>query len=158
MGKAAQMGLVLGTKFSTSQFQAHLKNQIETAKKARRLANIYFLFIPLVNPDRFLERTLWIAKLFGNKSILGLFALALPGALYCIISGIPQMETEYLFFFNLENLLYLWITLAFAKLIHELAHAYVAKGFGLHVPEMGVAFFDFFPLPFLQYHRCVAIG
>ena len=148
VGKAAQMGLVLGTKFGTAQFQEHMKNQMETAKKARRLSSIYFAFIPLVNPDKFLEKTLWIAQLFANKFTMGLIALALPGALYCIIAGIPQIQTEYLFFFNLENLVCLWITLAFTKLIHEFAHAYVAKSFGLHVPEMGVAFLIFFPCLF----------
>ena len=148
VGKAAQMGLVLGTKFGTAQFQEHMKNQMETAKKARRLSSIYFAFIPLVNPDKFLEKTLWIAQLFANKFTMGLIALALPGALYCIIAGIPQIQTEYLFFFNLENLICLWITLAFTKLIHEFAHTYVAKSFGLHVPEMGVAFLIFFPCLF----------
>ena len=87
VGKAAQLGLVLGTKFSTAQFQQHVKRQMEKAKKSRRAANIYFLFIPLLNPDRFLERTLWIVKLIANKLALGLLALALPGAIYCIVSG-----------------------------------------------------------------------
>ncbi len=148
VAKAAQLGLVLGTKFSTAQFQKHVKDQMEMAKKARRAANIYFMFIPLFNPDRFLEKTLWIAEIFANRFTMALAALALPGAVYCIVSGIQRIETEYLFFFNLENLLYLWITIAFAKLIHEFAHAYVAKSFGIHVPEMGVAFLIFFPCLF----------
>lgn len=147
-GKAAQLGLVLGTKFSTAQFQEHTKKQIEDAKKARRVASVYFLFIPLLNPDKFLERTLWVVKLFANKLTLGLLALASPGAIYCLISGFQTSETEYYFFFNLENLIYLWVTIAFAKLIHEFAHAYVAKSFGIHVPEMGVAFLIFFPCLF----------
>jgi putative peptide zinc metalloprotease protein len=147
-GKAGQMGLVLGTKFGTAQFQDYLRNQIETAKKSGRLASIYFMFIPLLNPDKFLEKTLWIAKLFGNKLTLGLALLAFPGAIWCITSGFERIETEYLFFFNLENLLYLWITIALAKLIHEFAHAYMAKSFGLHVPQMGVAFLIFFPCLF----------
>ncbi|MBI4963447.1 MAG: HlyD family efflux transporter periplasmic adaptor subunit [Desulfomonile tiedjei] len=148
VAKAAQMGLVLGTKFGTAMFQEHLKQQIEASKKARRWASIYFMFIPLLNPDKFLEKTLWIAKLFANKFTIGLFALALPGAIYCLISGLAGTETEYLFFFNLENLIYLWITLALTKLLHEFAHAYVAKSFGIHVPEMGVAFLIFFPCLF----------
>ena len=148
VGKAAQLGLVLGTKFGTAQFQDYLRNQIETSKKSGRLSSIYFMFIPLLNPDKFLEKTLWIAKLFGNKLTLGLVALALPGAIWCITSGFERIQTEYLFFFNLENLLYLWITIALAKLIHEFAHAYMAKSFGLHVPQMGVAFLIFFPCLF----------
>jgi putative peptide zinc metalloprotease protein len=148
VAKAAQLGLVLGTKFSTAQFQQHVKDQVESAKKARRAANIYFSFIPLLNPDKFLERTLWLPKLLANKLTLAVMALALPGAIYCILTGFQKMETEYLFFFNLENLIYLWITIALTKLIHEFAHAYVAKSFGLHVPEMGVAFLIFFPCLF----------
>ena len=54
-------------------------------------------------------------------------------------------ESEFLFFFNLHNLLYLWVTLGITKLVHEFAHAYRAKSFGLRVPQMGVAFLIFFP-------------
>jgi putative peptide zinc metalloprotease protein len=148
VSKAAQLGLILGTKFSTAQFQTHLKQQWEQSKKAQRFSSVYFMFIPLLNPDKFLEKTLWIARLFANKFTLGVLAAALPGAIYLIISGLPRMQTEYLFFFNWENLLYLWVTLALLKLIHEFAHAYSAKSFGLHVPQMGVAFLIFFPCLF----------
>jgi len=148
VSKAAQLGLVLGTKFSTAQFQEYVNKQMQGAKKARRISSVYFLFIPLLNPDKFLDRTLWFAKLFANKFMLLLMALALPGAIYCIIAGFQNAETEYLFFFNIENLMYLWITIALAKLLHEFAHAYVAKSFGIHVPEMGVAFLIFFPCLF----------
>ena len=148
VSKAAQLGLILGTKFSTAQFQTHLKKQWEQSKKAQRFSSVYFMFIPLLNPDKFLEKTLWIARLFGNKLTLGVLAAALPGAIYLIISGLPRMQTEFLFFFNWENLLYLWVTLALLKLVHEFAHAYTAKSFGLHVPQMGVAFLIFFPCLF----------
>ena len=58
VSKAAQMGLVIGTKFGSGPYQKHLKEQALKAKKSRRLSSIYFLFIPLVNPDRFLDKTL----------------------------------------------------------------------------------------------------
>ena len=148
VGKAAQMGLMLGTKFGTAEYQTLVKKQTEAAKRAKMFSSVYFLFIPLLNPDKFLERTLWIARLVGNIWTVVLLALALPGAIYCLVSGIPRLHTEYLFFFNLQNLLYLWATLALAKLVHEFAHAYVAKYYGIHVPQMGVAFLIFFPCLF----------
>ncbi|MBI5572477.1 MAG: efflux RND transporter periplasmic adaptor subunit [Desulfomonile tiedjei] len=148
VGKAAQLGLVLGTKYGTAEYQTLLKKQTEAAKKAKMFSSVYFLFIPLLNPDKFLERTLWMARLIGNMWTVMLLALALPGAIYCIISGIPKIQTEYLFFFNMHNLLCLWATLALAKLVHEFAHAYVAKHYGIHVPQMGVAFLIFFPCLF----------
>jgi putative peptide zinc metalloprotease protein len=67
------------------------------------------------------------------------------GAVVLIIAGSSRIETEFLFFFNLENLLYLWVTIAITKLVHEFAHAYSAKSYGLHVPQMGIAFLIFFP-------------
>jgi putative peptide zinc metalloprotease protein len=143
--KAAQFGLILGTKVGTAQYQMQLRERHEAAMKLKRFSSVYFLFIPIVNPDKFLERTVWLFRLFANKWTIGAVALLTPGALYLLISGISKMQHEYLFFFNWENLLYLWITIALTKLFHEFSHAYTAKSFGLHVPQMGIAFLIFFP-------------
>ena len=148
VSKAAQLGLVLGTQFSTAKFQTHLRDSARKAKSAQRLSQLYFLFIPLVNPDRFLEKTLFLFKWLANRWLAGLILALAPGALYLIITGLPAIQREYSFFFNLENLLYLWVTILITKLIHEFSHAYVAKSFGLRVPQMGVAFLIFFPCLF----------
>ncbi len=148
LANAAQLGLLLGTKFSSAEAMTSAKNRIKEAKKVSQFSSVYFLFIPLLNPDKFLARTLWIAKLIGNKITLTLLALAAPIAISLIISGLPRIHEEYLFFFSWENLIYLWVTLALTKLIHEFAHAYTAKNYGLHVPQMGVAFLIFFPCLF----------
>jgi putative peptide zinc metalloprotease protein len=145
LSKAAQSGLLLGSKFGTAQYQKELKQRFETARKAQRYSSVYFLFIPLINPDKFLEKTIGYVRLFVNRWTGLLFLPAIPVALYLLLSDASRLRTEYLFFFNLENLIYLWITLALLKLIHELSHAYTAKSFGLRVPDMGVAFLIFFP-------------
>jgi len=145
LARAAQTGLLLGTAFGTARHQMDTKRRVEQLKRRQRLSSVYFLFIPLLNPDRFLQRTLKFVELLFNKWTAILSLAALPGALYLIISGMPRIRQEFLFFFNVENLVYLWITIAMAKLAHEFAHAYTAKRFGLHVPEMGVAFLIFFP-------------
>ena len=143
--KASQLGLLLGTSYGAAKRQVAEKERIRKAAKTKFLSSVYFLFIPVLNPDRFLERTLWLFKYLANKWTALLFALAAPGALYLIVSGISRIQLEYLFFFNFENLLFLWITIALTKLIHEFSHAYTAKSLGLYVPEMGVAFLIFFP-------------
>lgn len=145
LGQAAQLGLMLGTKFGTALFQRDLKERYEKAKKARLLSSIYFVYIPLLNPDAFLERTLWLFKLFANRRTGWATALLAPGAVYFVLAALPDMHREYTFFFNWENLIYLWTTIALTKLLHELSHAYTAKSFGLHVPQMGVAFLIFLP-------------
>jgi putative peptide zinc metalloprotease protein len=145
VGKAAQMGLVLGTKFNTAHYQKGLKEQQNKARSAQRFASLYFLFIPLLNPDRFLEKTLFIFKKLWNRWVAWFILILTPGALYLFFAGIHKIYDQFLYFFNLENLLYLWIAIALTKLIHEFAHAYAAKMNGLHVPRMGLAFLIFFP-------------
>jgi putative peptide zinc metalloprotease protein len=146
--KASMLGLLLGTKHGTAEGQAQLREMTLKARRARRFSSAFFLFIPLLNPDKFLERTLWIAKLVFNKWSAGLLALALPGAICLLLVGLSKFDQQHLFFFNIQNLIYLWITIALTKLIHEFAHAYTAKHFGLHVPQMGIAFLIFFPCLF----------
>ncbi len=142
---AAKSGLLLRTRFGTADFQQKHRDHIKKAQRQKYFTSVFFLFIPILNPDRFLERTLWIWNLIVNKWLALLVAVLTPGAVYLVIDGWPRMEGQYLYFFNVENLLYLWITIAFTKLIHEFAHAYTAKSFGLHVPQMGIALLIFFP-------------
>jgi putative peptide zinc metalloprotease protein len=145
LAKAAQSGLLLGTMYGTAEFQRDLKKRAEEAKKAKRFSNLYFFFVPILNPDRFLERTLWLYKMVANKWT-GILSVVLGiGAMYLLISGMSRIEANYSFFFNLENMAYLWVTIAVTKLVHEFAHAYTAKRFGLHVPRMGIAILIFFP-------------
>ncbi|MFH1112665.1 MAG: site-2 protease family protein [Pseudomonadota bacterium] len=146
--RASKMGLLLGSVFETADLQSKLRDQYKQAKKAQRFTTVFFAFIPLVNPDRFLEKTLPIFKLLYNRVNAVLLAFATVGAVYLLIDGLPRLTHQYTFFFNLENLLYLWIAIAFTKLIHEFAHAYVAKICGIRVPQMGVAFLIFFPCLF----------
>lgn len=145
LGKAAQAGLLLGSGYGTAKFQTELAARISRARSSRRLASIYFTFIPLFNPDSFLERTLWIYGLVANKWSVSMLALLTPGAIYIALSALTSTEQTFLYFFNIHNLLYLWFTLALTTLFHEFAHAYRAKSYGLRVPQMGVAFLIFFP-------------
>ena len=148
LGRAAQFGLLLGTQTGTAEYLTKVKESLKKEKKARALSSYYFLTIPLINPDRFLERTVWLFRLLFNKWTLGLAALAVPGAVCLIVDGLPRIEREYLFFFNWQNLLYLWVVIVITKLVHEFSHAYTAKSFGLHVPQMGIALLLFIPCLF----------
>lgn len=141
----ARAGLLLGTKYGSSSYQRDLKKRQDKMLKQRSLTKIYFAFIPILNPDRFLERTLWLWRLAVNRFTALLFMLLIPGAIYLLISGASRFAGQFSFFFNLQNLMVLWIALAIMKLVHEFAHAYTAKSLGLRVPEMGIAFLIFFP-------------
>ncbi len=138
-------GLLLGTGYSSSTFQTAFRSRMSQQKKQRLAFKLYFMYLPLFNPDRFLEKTIWIWRLIANRYTFFVFLALVPGAMYLLLTGFHRIENQFLFFFNDFNLLVLWLAIAAVKLVHELAHAYTAKSYGLHVPEMGVALLIFFP-------------
>lgn len=115
---------------------------------ARRVQENLFLRIPLVDPDRFLTATAGAAGIFFARGfwlttfVAGLAALILVGRQWdSFIATFP-------YFFSFQGLLIYAVALSFAKVIHELGHAFAAKRHGLRVPSMGVAFLVFWPVLF----------
>jgi putative peptide zinc metalloprotease protein len=145
VNRASEMGLLLGSGHSTANFIKQKKLSIESAKKLRRVAGVYFLFIPVWNPDRFLGATVWVFKALCNRWTGAAAAALSVGALWILLTAGPMLDPTAIFSLTPGTVLYLWVTIALAKLVHEFAHAYSAKSLGLHVPEMGVAFLIFFP-------------
>ncbi|MBI4963399.1 MAG: biotin/lipoyl-binding protein [Desulfomonile tiedjei] len=141
----SRAGLLLGTGYGTSKVQTIFKNRMDSELNKRSIFKLYYLYIPLINPDSFLEKTLPTWRLLVNRFTATLFFMLIPGAAYLLLSGVSRLQDEFLFFFNLQNLFVLWIAIALVKLVHEFSHAYTAKSLGLRVPEMGVAFLIFFP-------------
>ncbi|MCL7406457.1 hypothetical protein MWN63_10735 [Paradonghicola geojensis] len=114
-----------------------------------RLLHRYFFFrIPLWRPDAFLERTLprvrfLFARWFFWATLLaGLTGIALT------LRDWHSFEYQLRNLWSFLGLAKIVLTFVFVKLIHELAHAYTAKRFGVRVPIMGVAFLFMFPVPY----------
>jgi putative peptide zinc metalloprotease protein len=111
----------------------------------RAFHNYLFFRLPLVRPDKFLERTLPFAELFFTRSfftiVLGVFVLDL----YLISREWDELRRTFAYFFNLQGGLYFAIAATFSKILHELGHAYAAKRYGVRVPAMGLAFLVLWP-------------
>lgn len=124
----------------------------EKANKARQhplvwlLHHYLFVRIPVVHPDRFLETTLpYIAFVFTAWFRVLVLVAALLG-LYLVVRQWDLFTHTFLYFFTWEGTAYYGAALVFAKIIHELGHAYTAKRYGLRVPSIGVAFLVMFPV------------
>lgn len=107
----------------------------------------YLMFrIPLFNPDRFLQRCLpAFAPLLGRTAfwislLAGLLGLALVAQQW------DSFATTFLNTLTLNGLVSYAVALVFAKILHELGHAFTAKKLGLRVPRMGVALVLMFPM------------
>ncbi len=107
--------------------------------------NYLFFRIPLVRPDKFLERTLPFAELFFTRSFFTILLVVFLLDLYLITREWDELRRTFAYFFNLEGGLYFAIAATFSKILHELGHAYAAKRYGVRVPAMGIAFLVLWP-------------
>lgn len=123
------------------------KGPLKQQSLATQALHNYLMFrLPLVNPDRFLDRFLpWFIPLLGPKAfwlsaLAGLMGLAL--ALQQWDSFVATLVETLSF----QGLVSYSVALVFAKVLHELGHAFTAKRLGLRVPRMGVAIVLLLPM------------
>lgn len=133
------------------QQTAWLRQQVEKrkSKPGQWLLHHYLFFrVPLWRPDRSLTCTLpWVEPLFSR----GFMMLTLAALVIGLIETSRQWEhfvTTLVDTFSIEGFAGFMVALVFAKLLHELGHAYTAKHFGCRVPTMGVAFLVMFPVAY----------
>lgn len=131
-----------------SLFQQHQK--IKAAKRKGKLLGILFLQVPLVNPDRFLTRTVnYVSWLFSRAFFcVWLVAMIAAGAVLATrFSDVIQPLNGIL---ATQNLVFLWLAFVVLKVWHELGHGYACKVFGGYVPEMGTILIAGTPAAFVD--------
>jgi putative peptide zinc metalloprotease protein len=111
----------------------------------RLFHNYLFFRVPLVRPDKFLERSLPVVGLFYSRVFAALVLLVFLADLYLLSREFDELRRTFLYFFNLQGGLYFLLAATFSKVVHEFAHAYTAKRYGVRVPAMGIAFLVMWP-------------
>ena len=118
----------------------------KTSLATKALHNYLMFRIPLLNPDRFLERFLpWFRPLLGQRALV----VSVLAGLLGLLLALQQWETfssTFLETLSLQGLLSYSVALVLAKVLHELGHAFTAKRLGLRVPRMGVAIVLLLPM------------
>ena len=107
--------------------------------------------IPLLDPDRLLERWLsWYRPLFGwGGAILWLVVVG-AGALACA-SHWEELTRDFSDrVLAPPNLLLMWLIFPLLKLFHEFGHACATKAWGGEVHEMGIMFLVLMPVPYVD--------
>ncbi len=106
-------------------------------------ANILFIKIPIIDPERLLTRMYpffrWIyTPAFITLSVSSmLLALLLVGSNWkTFYDKLPDFQS----FFNWWTIMSFWLCLAVVKIIHEFGHGLTAKHYGGEVHEMGLLF------------------
>ena len=110
------------------------------------LHNYLFFRVPLVRPQRWLQRALpWVGFTFTRGfavftvlcTLLGLFLAARQW------DGFVHTFQDFL---SPSGLLGFALALTFAKMLHELGHAFTATRYGIRVAHMGIAFLVLWPM------------
>jgi putative peptide zinc metalloprotease protein len=107
------------------------------------LANILFIKIPIIDPERLLTGMYpyfrWIFTPYFVTASVGLMLAAITLVISqwdLFYSRLPDFQS----FFTWWTILSFWISLAIVKIIHEFGHGLTAKHFGGEVHEMGMLF------------------
>jgi putative peptide zinc metalloprotease protein len=105
-----------------------------------------FFRIPLVRPDRFLDRLYPLVRpllspfFLRLTLIVGLIGLLMAARRWHeLVAAVP-------WFFTLEGMAVFFVVLTLVKVLHELGHGLACKHYGLQVPTMGVAFMVMWPV------------
>ncbi len=115
-----------------------------------RLANILFAQIPLVDPDRFLVRTLpVVGPLFSRWGAL-LWVLVVGWGMFTAIGQADALRDQAQGLLAPDNLVLLYASMIGLKILHELGHAYCCRRFGGEVHAMGVMLMLFTPMPYVD--------
>ena len=103
------------------------------------LHNYLFMRIPLVKPDRYLQKALPVIDLFFRRGFRVLLVLAACLAIALVAQRWSEFSHSLLYSFTPEGILATVGMMSLSKVVHELGHASAASHFGCRVPSMGVA-------------------
>lgn len=123
----------------------------ERMKLKQRFWSPMAIRIPLVDPERFLDRTLPFARLLLNRFTFVLWSLViLLGAVLAVVHWDDLTSNVIDLALAPQNLVLLWFVYPVVKALHELGHAYVTKLSGGEVHEIGIMFLVFVPVPYVD--------
>lgn len=112
------------------------------------LHHYLFFRVPLVRPDRWLDRHVHHVDVFYSSVFRRLTLLALVVGILEVYRNWGSFSATLVDTFSWQGMLGYGVTLTLVKILHELGHAFTAKRYGCRVPAMGVAFLVMWPVAY----------
>ncbi len=127
------------------------REQQQRVKWKQRLSTPLAIRIPVMDPERFLERTLPVIRpLFSWFGLALWVAVVVSGA---ILTGMywNELTTDLTDRVLMpQNLFLIWLVYPIVKAIHELGHGYATKVWDGEVHELGIMLLVFAPVPYVE--------
>lgn len=144
----ANMLMYTGVDDGTKLFERNRKQKQKKVKAS--LLNIFFLKIPLFDPDSLLNRLRWLIRFLLSKPFaLVWLATVLVAAKYGV-ENFDALRDQSSGFLSPSNIGWVYACTVFVKLLHEFGHASVVKRYGGEVHTLGVMFMLLVPLPYVD--------
>lgn len=115
-----------------------------------RFLNIMFMRFPLLDPDRFLVRTLPVVKTLISPFGALLWLLVVGFGLSIVFGNFGELRAQGQGLLATNNLFLLYLGLVVVKAFHEFGHAYFCRRFGGEVHVMGIMLMIFTPMPYVD--------
>ena len=131
--------------------QSALSDPTQRKGKRRALPNPLAIRFSIWDPDRWIKKVLPSLSFILNKTglYLNVFVILLGALLtFSVWEGLSLYFS--VVFMNPANLLLIWLLYPIIKLLHELGHALLVKKWGGEVHDMGILFFVFIPIPYVD--------
>ncbi|GAB5442952.1 MAG: efflux RND transporter periplasmic adaptor subunit [Fuerstiella sp.] len=145
----ARLGLAITPGSSAARlYDQHLR--LKAMKRRGRMLSVLFLKIPLVNPDRFLQRTQHLVAWMFTKSFALIWLLLIGLSASVVMARFDEIWQPLNGMLATRNLPFLWLSFVLLKIWHELGHGYACKVFGGYVPEMGTVLIAGTPAAFVD--------
>lgn len=127
------------------------REQKKQQRWVRLLMNPLTWNIPLGNPDKLLDKLMPVARLLATRTMGIIWLLVVGYALLQAGNHWTQLTHGHLDrLLAPANLLLLWLTYPFFKILHELGHGLFTKVWGGQVNDCGVVFVVGTPLPYVD--------
>lgn len=107
--------------------------------------------IPLIDPRPILNRTEWIAQaLFSPAGFIAFVGMLIFAVMIAVREWSALTENIADRMLAPDNLIIIGLVYPVVKLLHEMGHAWCIRRYGGDVPEMGVMFLLFIPIPYVD--------
>ena len=133
-------------RYLQSEAQASKMREMKKKMFWQRMMSTYLFFkIPIIKPDRFLDRTIDIVRQILNKWTLALLWIIAGCGYIGLVMNWHKFTEKFISSISLQGLARYSLAVIAVKFIHEFSHAYAAKVNGVRVRRMGLAIVFFVP-------------
>ena len=150
LGQMTEAGLIQAEVMPDVRQMVHSDETRQRKERRARLNPLSFR-LSLFNPSALLESLAPLGRLLWTSWATALWLLLVLGAAWAVLVDLREvLAYGRSYFMSPGYLAVAWVAYPLMKGMHELGHALALRRHGCEVPEVGVNFFMFVPMPYVD--------